>query len=429
MPEGKVRVRFAPSPTGYLHLGSARTALFNWLYARNRGGEFVLRIEDTDQVRSKKEYLDEILDSLKWLGLFWDGELYFQSKRFDLYRKYAQKLLSEDKAYEDGAAIVFKMPKGEKVWFYDMIHDKIEFDTSELKDEVLIKSDGTPTYNFACVIDDADLGITHIIRGDDHISNTPKQFMLYKALGLTPPKFGHMPLILGPDKAKLSKRHGATAVAEYRRMGYLPEALINYMVLLGWSPGGNRELILGEELIKKFSIKAVGKVQSIFNMDKLNWLNSQYIKNYDPDKLCDILAPPLIEKKLLNENFDRQRLKKIIELFKTRFSNISDFIEHAAYLLKDSVEFEEGVKETYLGNNEIKEVLRGLGKELKTISEFNSKNIEEKTRYFIGEMGLTGKEIIHPLRVATTGRTVSPPIFDVLEVLGKDTTVKRLTSL
>ena len=305
----EVRVRFAPSPTGYLHLGSARTALFNWLYARNRGGKFILRVEDTDSARSKKEFLDEILESLKWLGLHWDEKIYFQSERFEVYRKYADKLLKEDKAYKDGDAILFKMPKGEKVWFYDLIHDKIEFNTDELKDEVLIKSDGTPTYNFACAIDDAEFKITHIIRGDDHISNTPKQFMIYKALGLQPPKFAHMPLILGPDKAKLSKRHGATAIAEYRKMGYLPEALVNYMVLLGWSPGGNRELISGDELVKKFSIKSVGKVQSIFGIDKLNWLNSQYIRNYDPGKLCDMLAPSLMEAGVFDENFDREKFK------------------------------------------------------------------------------------------------------------------------
>ncbi|PIU41419.1 MAG: glutamate--tRNA ligase [Candidatus Omnitrophica bacterium CG07_land_8_20_14_0_80_42_15] len=427
----EVRVRFAPSPTGYLHLGSARTALFNWLYARNRGGEFILRIEDTDAVRSKKEYLDEILDSLQWLGLNWDGETYFQSKRFDIYRKYADKLLEEGKAYRDGNAIAFKMPKGECVSFYDMVHDKIEINTDELKDEVLIKSDGTPTYNFACVIDDADLKITHIIRGDDHIPNTPKQFMLYKALGLQPPKFAHMPLILGPDKAKLSKRHGATAVAEYRRMGYLPEALVNYMVLLGWSPGNNRELICGEELIKKFSIKSVGKVQSIFNIDKLNWLNSQYIRNYDPNKLCDIIMPRLVEAGLVKEDFDKTRFKKIIELFKTRFSNAEDFIQKSAYLFREDVAYEEGMREQFLNDKRIQKILKDLAGRFDGIKEkdFISKTIEEATRSFIAEVGIEGKDLIHPLRVAVTGQTVSPPVFDVLEVIGKEKVVKRLSSL
>jgi len=425
----EVRVRFAPSPTGCLHLGSARTALFNWLYARNRGGKFILRVEDTDTVRSKQEYLDEILGSLQWLGFSWDEEPYFQSKRFDLYRGYADRLLEEGKAYKEGDAVLFHMPKGEKVWFYDLIHGRIEFNTDELKDEVLIKSDGTPTYNFACVIDDADLKITHIIRGDDHITNTPKQFMLYKALSMALPKFGHMPLILGPDKAKLSKRHGATAVAEYKSMGYLPEALINYMVLLGWTPGGNRELISGEELIKKFSIKAVGKVQSIFDINKLNWLNSQYIRNYDPDKLCDILIPALTESGLPEAGADRERLKKIIALFKTRFCNVRDFLERAAYLFKDELEYEKGAREKYLGDAAINGHLNELAKRFRGIEDFTSKALEEATRAFIEEKGLTGKQMIHPLRVATTGGTVSPSIFDVLEVIGREKVVERLSSL
>ena len=427
MPEA--RVRFAPSPTGYLHLGSARTALFNWLYARNRGGKFILRVEDTDQTRSKKEYLDEILDSLKWLGLNWDEELYFQSKRVDTYRQYAEKLLKEEKAYKEGEAILFKMPKGEKVWFYDIIHDKIEFSTDELKDEVLIKSDGMPAYNFACVVDDADLKITHVIRGDDHISNTPKQFMLYKALGFTPPKFAHMPLILGPDKTKLSKRHGATSIAEYRKNGYLPEALINYMVLLGWTPGGDREIISGEELVKKFSIKAVGKVQSIFDITKLNWLNSQYIRTYDPDKLCDIVASALVACELIGVDYDRGALKRIIELFKTRFSNTSEFTDRASYMFKDDIEYEEGAKEKYLKDKAIIKHLRELGKRFNSLDKFTSKALEDETRAFIEEVGLSGKEMIHPLRVAATGKTISPSVFDVLEVLGKERVVKRLSSL
>jgi len=427
MSEG--RVRFAPSPTGYLHLGSARTALFNWLYARNRGCEFILRIEDTDKTRSKKEFLDEILESLQWLGLNWDGELCFQSKRLDIYRKYAEKLLSEDKAYKEGEAILFKMPKGEQVCFYDIIHDKIEFNTDELKDEVLIKSDGMPAYNFACVVDDAEYKITHIIRGDDHISNTPKQFMLYKALGIKEPKFAHMPLIMGSDKAKLSKRHGATSVAEYRKRGYLPEALVNYMVLLGWSPGGNREIISGKELVKKFSIKAVSKVQSVFDMDKLNWLNSQYIRNYNLDKLCDVISPRLIEEGLLKDGFDRDKLKKIIELFKTRFYNTANFIEYTGYLFKEVLEYEEGAKEKFLSEKKILGILKELGKRFEGVEDFTSKRLEEVARSFMNEAGVTGKELIHPMRVATTGKTVSPPIFDVLEVLEKKTVVKRLSSL
>ena len=251
-----VRVRFAPSPTGYLHIGGGRTALFNWLFARSKGGKFVLRIEDTDQPRSKKEFLDEILFSLDWLGFNWD-EIYYQSQRFDIYREYAQKLLQSGLAYleksEKGEAIIFKVTP-QKVQVKDLIRGGIEFDAETIKDQVLIKSDGTPTYNFACVVDDASMNITHVIRGDDHISNTPKQILLYQALNFTVPEFAHLPLIMGTEGGRLSKRTGATAISDYRKMGYLPQALVNYLLLLSWSPGGDRELVTLKEAVGLFDI-------------------------------------------------------------------------------------------------------------------------------------------------------------------------------
>jgi len=275
-----MRVRFAPSPTGYLHIGGARTCLFNWLYARAKGGSFVLRIEDTDQARSKKEYLEEILFSLKWLGLDWD-ELHYQSQRFDIYREVAKKLLDAGLAYkaEDGSgAVIFRMPQ-KSLEIDDMIHGKITFDTGLIKDQVLIKSDQSPTYNFACVVDDAAMQITHIIRGDDHISNTPKQVVLYEALGYPLPKFAHIPMILGAGGGRMSKRAGATAISEYRAMGFLSGALVNYLMLLGWSPGNNQEIIALKDAVAKFDIQDANKTAATFDMNKLLWLNSQYIKS------------------------------------------------------------------------------------------------------------------------------------------------------
>ncbi len=274
-----VRVRFAPSPTGYLHIGGARTALFNWMYAKSQGGQFILRIEDTDQVRSKNEYFEEILDSMKWLGLTWD-EFYKQSDRFELYRQYAHQLLTEGKAYKEGEAIVLKVPP-KSIKMYDVIRGEIVVDTQEIKDQVLMKSDGSPTYSFACVVDDALMAISCVIRGEDHISNTPKQILIYEALGFKIPKFAHLPLILDPEGGRMSKRAGATAVTEYRTQGFLPEAIVNYLMLLGWSPGNNQEKITMASALKAFSIKKINKAGAAFSLDKLKWLNGQYIKEAD----------------------------------------------------------------------------------------------------------------------------------------------------
>ena len=275
-----VRVRFAPSPTGFLHVGSARTALFNWLFARHEGGQFLLRIEDTDLARSKKEFLDEILDSLRWLGLNWDGETVFQSQRAEqgIYRTIADNLLAEGKAYLDGKATLLKITPGEIVAFEDVIHGQIRVNTLEIKDQVLIKSDGMPTYSFACVVDDSALGITHVIRGDDHISNTPKQILIHRALNLTPPAYVHIPLILGEDRSRLSKRHGATNLNDYRKMGVLPVGMVNYLALLGWSPGGDREVLPLEEIVKEFTLDRIGKTGAMFDLKKLLWMNSQYLQ-------------------------------------------------------------------------------------------------------------------------------------------------------
>src|SRR3989338_14154 len=295
-----VKVRFAPSPTGFLHIGSARTALFNWLFARHENGRFFLRIEDTDKERSKQEFLDEIVSSLKLLGLDWDGELVFQSKRPEFYRAQAQKLIDKKLAYPDDGAIRFRVPKGGKGGFEDLLHGRIEFDLEQhvslAEDLVIFKSDGSPTYNFAVVCDDADMGITHVIRGDDHISNTPKQLPLYEALGFKKPIFCHIPLILGEDRSRMSKRHGATSIREYLESGYLSEAVVNYLSLLGWSPGNNQEIIPRDELVKKFELKRVLKTGAVFNKEKLEWLNGQYLRRRDIPSLTDQLIPYLEKK-------------------------------------------------------------------------------------------------------------------------------------
>lgn len=289
-----IKVRFAPSPTGYLHIGGARTALFNWMYARAQDGKFVLRIEDTDQQRSKKEYEEEILRSLKWLGFEWD-ELYYQSRRFDIYREHAQRLLDEGKAYKEGEAIILKMIPDQEIKIFDLIRGEITFDSSELKDQVLMKSDGSPAYSFCCVVDDALMEISHVVRGEDHISNTPKQIMIYRALDWKVPKYAHLPLIMGEDGSRLSKRYGAVAVSDYQKQGYVAEALVNYLMLLGWSPGNNQEKISPEAAIKKFSLKKINKAGAVFSLEKLQWLNNLYLKELETPQLVEMLQPVLEE--------------------------------------------------------------------------------------------------------------------------------------
>ncbi|MBU1006009.1 MAG: glutamate--tRNA ligase, partial [Candidatus Omnitrophica bacterium] len=313
-----IRVRFAPSPTGNLHIGSARTALFNWLYARAQGGKFILRIEDTDKNRSNDIYLKEILSSMEWLGMNWDEGPYFQSERFDIYRSYAEKLLNEGVAYKEGEAIIFKV-NPEKIKIYDIVHGEIEVDNSLIKDVVLMKSDGTPAYNFACVVDDLDMNISHIIRGDDHISNTNKQIVLYKALGGKLPKFAHIPLILAPDKSRLSKRFGAVAISEYREKGYFPEAMVNYLALLGWAPGDNREFMDTEQIIKKFSLKRVNKCGAEFNEDKLRWLNGEHIRNMSLEKFTKAVTD------FVKDGYDAELLKKISALYHSRVKTLVEF--------------------------------------------------------------------------------------------------------
>ena len=426
----EVRVRFAPSPTGFLHIGSARTALFNWFFARHEKGKFFLRIEDTDKERSKQEFLEEIVSSLKWLGMDWDGELVFQSKRTEFYRAQAQKLIDKGLAYPDDGAIRFRVPKSGKVGFEDMLHGRIEFDLEQhgslAEDLVIFKSDGSPTYNFAVVCDDADMGITHVIRGDDHIMNTPKQVPVYEALGLKPPIFCHIPLILGPDRSRMSKRHGATSIREYLEQGFLPDAIVNYLSLLGWSPGNNEEILSREELVKKFDLHRVLKTGAVFGNDKLEWVNGQYVRKLSVPALTDLLLPYLEKKGYTPETRDRVWLERLVALHQERIFRLTQFAELAQFFFEDKVEYNDAAREEFLKDPRLKDAFLKYAETLEGLTSFDTKTVEEASRALMKALGLSGKEFIHPCRVAVTGRTVSPGFFDTVSLLGKKTAVGRL---
>ncbi|HQP09803.1 MAG TPA: glutamate--tRNA ligase [Candidatus Omnitrophota bacterium] len=436
------KVRFAPSPTGYLHIGGARTALFNWMYAKSVGASFVLRIEDTDQQRSKKEFELEILDSMKWLGMEWD-ELYYQSQRFSLYREYAKKLLDEGKAYQENGAVLLKTI-AQEIKLYDLIRGEIVFDTSNfvvrdekgenlsgkdgtllLKDEVLIKADGSPAYNFCCVIDDFLMEITCVIRGEDHISNTPKQILIYQALGIKPPKFAHLPLIMDEEGGRLSKRTGAVAVSDYRKQGFLPEAIMNYLMLLGWSPGGDQEMISMASAIKKFSIKKINKAAAAFSMDKLKWLNNQYIRQADTNRLVDLMVPFLKEKKYIQENFDRQAIKNSVDLFKGRMDTFLDFLDRADFAFIDDFKRDAEAVAKHLSVKRTKE-FSVLAERFGRTEPFDVSSTEKAFRDVVAELKLEASDLVHPVRVALTGRAVGPSLFETIALLGKEKTVERL---
>lgn len=423
-----VIVRFAPSPTGFLHLGSARTALFNWLHARHSGGKFFLRVEDTDIARSEAKYLQEILEDLRWLGVDWDGEPVYQSQRFAVYRKKAEEVLAANKAYKEGDAVIFKVEKGRTIEVNDMIHGKITFQSDEIKDQVMIKSDGTPSYNFACVVDDADLGITLILRGDDHISNTPKQILFYQALGIEPPQFGHMPLIMGADGAKLSKRHGGVSVEEYRKEGFLPEALANYLILLGWSPGEDREILSLNEAVNLFDISAMNDAQVKFDLQKLRWMNGEYIMR---KKAEDLL--PLVRSQLSTAGFELSGvtddyLSKIIDLYKIRIKTVHEFIGLADFFFTDNFSVEPEARQSDLTEKNT-ENIKHLADRLSAFDDFTKENIEKACRSLAEEKGVKPATIIHAARLALTGKTKGAGLFEIMEILGKEKSLRRMRDI
>ena len=420
-----VRVRFAPSPTGALHVGGARTALFNWLFARNKKGVFILRIEDSDFQRSTKEAEKTIIEGLSWLGLNWDEGPYRQSERLDVYRKYAEKIVQEGKGYEENGALIFKIPPGETS-FNDIVWGEIKIKNETLKDIVMIKSDGTPTYNFAVVIDDHDMGITHVIRGEDHIANTPKQILIYQALGWEVPKFAHLPMILGPDKSKLSKRHGATSVAEYKNMGFLPEAFFNYLALLGWSPGIDREIFSREELIELFSLERVIKRGAVFDIKKLEWMNAQYIKKTPAEKLYDLVLPFWKERGWITseENIDKEYLIKVIELVKERCKTLVELANFSDYFLQKEPTYDKILVEQEIRGKE--KLLSEVSEALEGVNPFSSVNIEDCLKNFAEIKGLKLKDIAQTVRIAISGKKVTPPLFEVMETLGKERVIERI---
>ncbi|MCK4917689.1 MAG: glutamate--tRNA ligase [Candidatus Omnitrophica bacterium] len=419
-----IRVRFAPSPTGYLHIGGARTCLFNWLYARNTGGKFILRIEDTDLERSKKEYLDEILESIKWLGMEWD-EIYYQSQRFDLYHKYAEKLIEEGKAYRKEGAVFFKYDF-ETIEIDDLIRGKIVFKELPKQEEVIIKSDNSPAYNFCCVIDDALMRVNRVLRGEDHISNTPKQILMYKGLGFEVPQFAHLPLILSPQGGRLSKRFGATSIREHRQMGYLSEAIINYLMLLGWSPGEDKEIISLNEAKNIFNIKDVNKTGAAFSMDKLNWINGSYIRSMNMEDLSKI------SKDYLPDNYlpswvSQDYYNKVISIFQERTVRLTDLAESMKFCFYDDFKYNEETQKIL--DNDLSDKINCLIEELNNVNNFIKEEIEEKFRKTAETLEVKMRVLVHPTRVALTGNKNGPGLFETIEILGKEKVLSRLRKL
>lgn len=458
----KIRLRFAPSPTGYLHIGGARTALFNWLLARKLGGTFILRIEDTDVARSTQESVDAILQGMEWLGLDWDEGPYYQTDNFPLYREKVQQLIAEGKAYRcyctaeeleakreaalksggkpkyDGTCrnlqssdndkpyvIRFKAPQDGVTAFNDLIKGPISFNNEELDDLIIQRTDGTPTYNFVVVIDDASMEITTVIRGDDHINNTPRQILLYEALGVPVPQFAHVPMILGSDKTRLSKRHGATSVIAYRDMGMLPEAMINYLVRLGWS-FGDEEIFSREELVQKFSIEAVGKSAGVFNPEKLLWINAHYIKNGDPERLAGLLMPFLAERGV-EPKAGEPDLVAVVKTLQERSKTMLEMADGAVFFYTAEPAYDpEAVAKNI--KPETTSYLQGLTTALAALDSFNHDSIEAVFKDVCSQLGIKMGQIGPAVRIALSGGTVSPSIYEVMEVFGREETCRRLNA-
>jgi glutamyl-tRNA synthetase len=475
------RVRFAPSPTGYLHVGGARTALFNWLFARRHGGVFVLRIEDTDVERSSTEMVEGILDGMRWLGLDWDEgpkiggphAPYFQSGRLDRYRALAERLVADGRAYycyctpdeleerrreaevmghgwkydrmccaltpdEIAAreqrglarAIRFKVP-GDAIRFEDLVHGPIEFNGEDVEDFVILRSDGHPTYHLSVVADDIDMAITHVVRGDDHISNTPKQVLLYLAAGAVDsvPRFAHVPLILGPDKKRLSKRHGATSVMEYARQGFLPEAMVNFLALLGWSPGDNRELFSRDELVAAFALEGISGGDAVFNPDKLEWFNQQHIMRLAPSELARRVRPAFEAAGLWRDDLLTDRhawFFAVLELLKPRAKRLGDFASQARFFFDNRLEYDEAAVAKHLASADTAEHLLALDAAFAALEHFDAVSTESALRATADARGVKAATLIHAVRVAVTGKSVSPGLFEVLALVGREPVHMRL---
>jgi glutamyl-tRNA synthetase len=410
-----VRVRFAPSPTGFLHIGGVHTALFNWLFARHEGGEFRLRIENTDVSREVAEATDQIQESLRWLGLDWDGEVTFQLDRMERCREEAARLVVEGKAYEDEGAIRMRMPEEGVTAWDDLIRGRIEWENERLDDLVIVRADGRPTYNFASPVEDWLDGISHVLRGDDHISNTPRQIRILEALGAPLPAYGHLANILGPDSKKLSKRHGATSVEEFRAQGYLPEALVNFLALLGWSYDDKTTVMSREELVERFTLERVGASPSVFDFKKLEWLNGVYLRALPPGEYAQRLVAYLREQ---GYEWDEALIRKVAPLVQEKIATLGEFPVFAGFF------FARVEPDGELDG----QVLPAAAETLAQVEPFVAGAIEEALRELAEQLGLKPREAFQPIRLAVTGSKVSPGLFESLEVLGRDESLARLGS-
>ena len=425
------RLRFAPSPTGYLHVGGARTALFNWLFARKTGGEFLLRIEDTDRERSKPEHVDVILDGLAWLGLSIDEDIVFQGAGLTRHQALADRLLGEGAAYQHEGAIRFRMPPGAIAWD-DAVYGHISFQASDIQDWIILRSDRTPTYNFTVVADDLEMRITHVMRGDDHISNTPKQIAVYRALGAEPPTFVHLPMIHGPDGRKLSKRHGATAVADYRIEGILPGAMRNFLALLGWNPGDEREVFFElDELVQAFSIERIQTKAAVFDVTKLEWMNGQYLSQAPPEELLELVRDELLLRYRLDAGkMDLARLTRCLEVTRERARTTNDLAYRVAVRHDSSFVVRENKANQYVAKDpaEFRANLTAALDLLRNLEQpqWQPDALEAALRGLGDRLGVGPGKVFQPIRIALTGGLVSEPVNVLLEVVGKAESLKRI---
>ncbi|PZN07263.1 MAG: glutamate--tRNA ligase [Bacillota bacterium] len=476
----RVRVRYAPSPTGYLHIGGVRTILFNWLFARKHAGRFVLRFEDTDVERSRDELIQPMLDSIRWLGLDWDegpdvgGPYgpYRQSERLHLYHQVVERLLAEGKAYhcyctqEELAAqreaaraagrpavyngrcrhltaaerarferegrkpvIRLRVPDEGEIVVDDLVKGRVTFPVSQFGDPVLVRPDGMPVYNFAVVVDDHLMEITHVIRGDEHLSNTPKQLFVYQALGWEPPRFAHVPMILAPDRTKLSKRHGAVAVDEYRRQGFLPEAILNYVALLGWSPGDDREILSLDEMIELFDLDRVSHTAAIYDVEKMAWMNGHYLREADLDRVVDLTVPRLREAGLIDrepEGAERERVRAIVDAVRQRVRTLEELVEASRYFFADFDTYEEKGVRKYFDRDDSIGILEAVRERLVRVEPWTQEAIEAELRRLAEELGVGTGRVFHPTRLAVSGRTVGPGVFDVICWVGRERCLERI---
>jgi len=472
-----VRVRFAPSPTGTLHIGGARTALFNWLFARSNSGQFILRLEDTDTIRSTAESAEGILEGLSWLGLDWDegpdigGPYgpYCQSERLSIYQQFLQQLLDEKKAYycfcttdelrkqreeahqekvnylypktceslspeqvaqriAEGLKPVIRLvvPRQGTTVVHDLIRGEVDFDNGLLDDFIIAKSDGWPTYNFAVVVDDYTMKISHVIRAEEHLSNTPKQLHVYQNLGITPPQFAHVSMILAPDRSKLSKRHGATSVQEFRDDGYLPDALVNYLALLGWSPGENSDILPREEMPNLFSLKDVSLSAAIYDIKKLAWMNGHYITVADIDVIVKLIEEPARQKGWLQSD-NSDYFYKVVDLVRSRAKVVNEVLELAEYFFREPDAYDEkGVDKYFLKTGSLDKLMAVLDV-VSHIQNFTALDLEEAIRLKAEALDMKAADLIHPARLAVSGRTMTPGLFEIIELLGRKTSMNRIS--